>query len=270
MSRPFQQRKSGSRIGGDDDARRLDIALQIGVSKAIRNVILNSLQTHADFAFSEAKQALVDKIGKELPKWRQRTVDRLTELKVDHVRVERVIGRAAAEWLAPDIAKVVAMMKSVQDGMVSLDEVFPAEQAAEAQPEDKGKGLDEFAKGKADAPTEIENAKAGIDSAVATEIESSEQDAAIESDPTAFAFTPAYKLAQEIVIACEKAKTDADMADIRGIFAPRLKLLDKDDRLDIGSIRDSYEAWHKKSITDKQLEQSVFDRLELIKRRKRG
>ena len=38
MTRPFQQRK-GQKAMKTDDARALDIALQIGVSKAIRNVV---------------------------------------------------------------------------------------------------------------------------------------------------------------------------------------------------------------------------------------
>ena len=58
MTRPFQQRK-GQKAMKTDDARALDIALQIGVSKAIRNVVCNGLQTFADFAFEEARDALV-------------------------------------------------------------------------------------------------------------------------------------------------------------------------------------------------------------------
>ena len=53
MTRPFQQRKGqrGMRTGDD---RALDIAFQIGASKAIRNVICNSLQSFADFAYLDA------------------------------------------------------------------------------------------------------------------------------------------------------------------------------------------------------------------------
>jgi hypothetical protein len=36
-----------------------------------------------------------------------------------------VVGRPAAEWLAPDIARVIAMMAAVVDGMAALDETFP-------------------------------------------------------------------------------------------------------------------------------------------------
>lgn len=124
LSRPFQQRKSAAKIGGDDDARREDAAFQIGVSKAERNVVVNALQTFADYAMSEAKNSLVDKIGRDLDRWRDRIVERMSR-HVELVRVEAVIGRKASEWLAPDIARVIAMGKACDDGMSSWAESFP-------------------------------------------------------------------------------------------------------------------------------------------------
>jgi hypothetical protein len=123
MTRPFQQRK-GQRTMGEDAERQRDIALQIGCSKAIRNVICNALQTLADFSFEEAKGSLVGKIGQSLAKWRENIVKRL-EGKVDLLRVEAVMGRPAKEWLAPDIAQVVATMRSIADGMATIDESYP-------------------------------------------------------------------------------------------------------------------------------------------------
>jgi hypothetical protein len=144
LTRPFQQRKGASKLGGSDDGRRDDITFQIGASKAIRNVVTNALQTFADFAFAEAKEALVDKIGRDLPKWRTRAYERMSA-NIDIKRVEAVIGRKADDWLAPDVARIVAMGKAISDGMATWDETFPvldgrAEQAAQQT----GK-LDEFA-----------------------------------------------------------------------------------------------------------------------------
>lgn len=130
MVRPFQQRKSQRGMKTGDD-RALDIALQIGVSKAIRNVVTNALQTFADFAFEEARNALVGKIGANLQQYREATARKLAD-HVDIRRVEAVIGRTAAEWLAPDVARVIAMMKAVTDGMASLDDTFPPLQAGGA------------------------------------------------------------------------------------------------------------------------------------------
>lgn len=124
LTRPFQQRKSASKIGGEDDERRLDIAFQIGVSKATRNVIVNALESYADFALHEAKNALVDRIGEDIEKYREQTVERVST-RVDLKRVEAVIGRPAKDWLASDISKVIAQMTAVAEGMALLDDVFP-------------------------------------------------------------------------------------------------------------------------------------------------
>lgn len=124
LVRPFQQRKSQRSMRGDAD-RALDIAFQIGVSKAIRNVVTNALQTFSDFAFDEAKQALVDKIGKNLANYRNRVLQGFENAKIDPARAEQLLGRASADWTAPDVAKVIAMMKAVADGMATWDETFP-------------------------------------------------------------------------------------------------------------------------------------------------
>lgn len=134
LTRPFQQDKGGSKLGGSDDSRRLDIAFQIGVSKAIRNVVNNALQTFSDYAFDAAKNSLVEKIGKDVQKWRDEIIKRLKDRNLDPQRVEFVLGRASADWTAPDIAKVIAMMKAIADGMATIDETFP--------PKDKQVGED--------------------------------------------------------------------------------------------------------------------------------
>jgi hypothetical protein len=135
MERAYRQRKSQTSIKTRDADRSLDQTYQIGQSKAIRNCIVNSLQIYADYAFEHARNSLVDKIGKDLAGYRQRVVEGLARIPVELNRVERVIGRAAKEWLAPDIAQVIAMMKSVADGMASVDETFPPiEQVQPAAP----------------------------------------------------------------------------------------------------------------------------------------
>jgi hypothetical protein len=152
LTRPFQQRKNASKMGGADEGRRLDIALQIGASKAIRNVVVNALQTFSDFAFDEARGALVDKIGQKMEHYRGRVGERLKEMQIDPKRVELIRGRKLADWLAPDIARTIAEIQAVQDGMASADETWPVPSAPEpeAQPskatKEPGKSsLDEFA-----------------------------------------------------------------------------------------------------------------------------
>lgn len=150
LERPFQQNKGGAKLGGDDDARRLDIALQIGVSKASRNVVVNALQTFADYAFNAARNSLVEKIGKNLIPYRDRTVQGIGNLGVQLDRVELVIGKSHKEWTAPDIARVIALMKGIADGMATIDETFPPKQGETVDPATgevkDGAALNEFAK----------------------------------------------------------------------------------------------------------------------------
>lgn len=134
MERAYRQRKSQSSMKTKDADRQLDIAYQIGQSKAIRNCIVNALQIYADYAFEHARNSLVDKIGKDLAGWRKRTLDGLARMPVELNRVERTVGRASKDWLAPDVSQVIAMMKSIADGMASVDEVFPPLEPAAAQP----------------------------------------------------------------------------------------------------------------------------------------
>ena len=128
--RAYRQRKGQTSLRTKDVDRQLDIAYSIGQSKAIRNCICNALQIYTDYAFEQARNSLVEKIGKGLNEWRARTIDGIAKIPVELVRVERVIGRAAKDWLAPDVAQVIALMRSVADGMASADEVFPPLDAA--------------------------------------------------------------------------------------------------------------------------------------------
>jgi hypothetical protein len=108
------------------------------------------LQVYADFAFEEARNSLVEKIGKDLAGWRARTVEGIARIPVKLARVERVIGRHAKDWLAPQIAQVIAMMKSIADGMASVDDVFPPLDAVGAAPVDTAQ--DEPESGEPGAP----------------------------------------------------------------------------------------------------------------------
>jgi hypothetical protein len=131
LGRSFIQRKSGGTMG-DDAERQRDIAYQIGESKALRNVIVNALESYADFAVEEAKNSMVDKIGKAIDRYRKVVPDKITsDWGVDIKRVEMIVGRPVAEWLAPDIARIIAMMNAIGDGMATVDETFPPLKTAE-------------------------------------------------------------------------------------------------------------------------------------------
>jgi hypothetical protein len=125
LVRPFQQDKGGAKLGGDDDARRLDMALQIGVSKAIRNVINNALETFCTFGLEMAKSNLVGRVGKDLPRYRARLAQKFSDMGIDIKRVEATAGRPMADWLAPDVARIIAEVRAVDDGMASAEDTWP-------------------------------------------------------------------------------------------------------------------------------------------------
>jgi hypothetical protein len=139
LERPFQQRK-GQNIGGKmDSARALDIVFQIGVSKATRNVVNNGISDVVDYAFREAKEAIVGRIGADPERYRARIKQRLEDLRVDPKRVERRLGRTFDKWLTPDLAMVIAEIQAINDGMADPDDMWPqiAVQAPEPpKPED--------------------------------------------------------------------------------------------------------------------------------------
>ena len=125
--RPFLQRKAGgSRIGGDDEGRRLEIAFSVGVSKATRNVIANAIRPFTNFSFEEAKNDLVKRVGLKLPENKAKALVRLEELGVDRKRVEAVYGRAVEDWTAREVAGLVTQIRSVQQGLATPDMVWPA------------------------------------------------------------------------------------------------------------------------------------------------
>lgn len=132
MTRPYRQRKSQKTMGNDAE-RQLDIAYQIGVSKAIRNVVLNALSTFQDMVYDAAKTSLVEKIGKQLPQWKERIKQRCDENRYDLSRIERMVTKLIDDWTATDIARVVAELKSVQDGMATFDDLYPDPAVEEQQ-----------------------------------------------------------------------------------------------------------------------------------------
>lgn len=128
LVRPFQQRKGQASIKTDDQARLLDMALQIGVSKAMRNVICNALESFTSFAMDEAKRSLVDKIGNRLPEYKERIATQLGKMNVAIGRVEAVVGRTFVDWVVHDVCQVIAQIKAILDGMATIDETWPPEE----------------------------------------------------------------------------------------------------------------------------------------------
>jgi len=124
MTRAYQQRKA-QKVGMEDEQRAMDMILQIGQSKAIRNVVTNALQTLSEFTVEEAKRAIVGRIAKSPEEARTYIVQQLEKLQIDRRRVERIYGRQSANWTVPDMAKIYTELRGVIDGMVNPEDVWP-------------------------------------------------------------------------------------------------------------------------------------------------
>ena len=124
-------------LGGEDEERRVAIAHNIGQSKSQRNVTDAALGDFTQRGFEAAKGSIVERIGKNVEKARERIAALLVELGRDKsvpnliARVEYVTGRRLGEWLAPDIAGVHAELEAVREGFASIDEQWPLPAPAE-------------------------------------------------------------------------------------------------------------------------------------------
>lgn len=217
LTRVFRQRKDAAKVGSDA-GRNAEIGFAIGASKAIRNVITNALQTFSDFAFEEARGALVEQIGKDIDRWRAKVSERIGAI-VDIRRVEAVVGRPAKDWLAPDIAMVAAIGKTIKDGMATVDESFPPLERQE-HPSTK-ETLDKVSEGHASEKGEPDASK---------------DDGRMSSDDAATSGSPSYS------------------ADDRKEATDKMLALASEEKLDtdarISALEDAAEMWADKLDPD--------------------
>lgn len=209
LSRAFQQRKGQVTMKTKDPGRALDIVFQIGQSKAVRNVICNALGDMTEFAFEEAKSSFVERIGKRVEYYRDKAIERLAELKIDVKRVEAIIGRVAKDWMAPELARIIAELTAIQDGMAAPEETYPllvADAGPVAKEEPKRSDYDE-------KPAEKKEPETAQEQQLATEtttVEKTDAEAKIE-DEAEFDFD---KYLTECEADARKVKSLEDLVEI--------------------------------------------------------
>jgi hypothetical protein len=149
--RLFQQRKRQN-TGMRDNERQLDIVFQIGQSKAIRNVVVNSLGTFVDFMVQEAKAGLLQRIENNVTGARKWILEQFEIMEFPIVRVTRIYGMQIEKMPPQMLAKLYAEITAIHEGVTSLDDLYPdseaeAEAMAEAQARDNGESTDDTAAG---------------------------------------------------------------------------------------------------------------------------
>lgn len=143
VTRSFQQRK-GQDTGMKDLERRMDMVFQIGQSKAMRNAVVGALGWLTDEMEAYAKRGIVERISKNIEGTRKWLIEQFESFDIVIDRVNRVIGRPAAKWMAPDMAKLFANLNAIKDGMADPDDLFPVDveeavDLAKANQDDEGK-----------------------------------------------------------------------------------------------------------------------------------
>lgn len=129
LTRPFQQRKLQN-TGMRDVDRQRDIVFQIGASKAIRNVVVNALSTHAGWMVEEAKKNLLTWVENNVEKARKYVDTMLEKHQIAPARVEAVAGRKMKDWTVRDLTRIMTELRGIDEGLNHPDDTYPDEAAA--------------------------------------------------------------------------------------------------------------------------------------------
>lgn len=154
QTRPYRQRKSqnvgkGFEKSGDSD-RALDMMMQMGVSKAIRNIVNHCLSYFVTEAFNEAKSGYGKRIAEKLAVegGRESAIggirQSLESIDVSVHQAEMYIGRKIDKWTVQDIVRISSTLNSVTGGFINADEVFPPSNEPTAPQDGGGNELDKF------------------------------------------------------------------------------------------------------------------------------
>jgi hypothetical protein len=155
--RLFRQRKS-EQHGKYDADRKLDIAFQIGQSKAIRNVIKNVMPVGLlRVAMERAHEAAANKYA-DLKKYVPAFVRKFAKLGVTVQQLEVKLDKLQSDWTPMDLATLEAIGMSIGAGETSVADEFdpieakPSAQAAQTVPAAKPAPAGPPSK---DIPTEV-------------------------------------------------------------------------------------------------------------------
>lgn len=138
-ARLFRQRKSESHSKFDNE-RALDIAFQIGQSKAIRNTVIRSLPQWLISEGMEAARSAAEGQMKDLDASAAKAIETYGKLSppISLAQLERKLGKNRVDWIPADVVLLRAIFRAIKDGQTSANQEFsedePAPAAAERGP----------------------------------------------------------------------------------------------------------------------------------------
>ncbi len=136
--RLFRQRKNQN-VGRHDDERALDIQVQIGQSKAIRNSVVRCLpQWLVDEAMDAAKAAAAKRYENVAFHAGEAIAAYLATHKITVEQLERKLGKKRPDWIPSDIVLLRAIFKALKEGLTSAGQEFSEDEPA---PEETNDGV---------------------------------------------------------------------------------------------------------------------------------
>jgi len=133
VRRLFRQRKSQS-AGKMDAERSLDIAFQIGQSKAQRNVILKAMPEWLVTQALDAAKATAEAKYEDVPKHAPKFVATFKKLGVTQEQLEAKLGYPMADWQPRDLVALAAIGRAIKDRQTTVANEFPEPEAEPAKP----------------------------------------------------------------------------------------------------------------------------------------
>lgn len=140
LVRPFKMSKQSPKTKEGRDIykgeRGKDIIFQIGASKATRNVTLNAIPKYiADEVIEIAKKNVVKQVEKMgIPAATEKIIKKAEALKISFDRIEANYGKKD-NWNVNKIVAVMGALRSVEDGIESVDAVFADKVAVHGEPD---------------------------------------------------------------------------------------------------------------------------------------
>lgn len=131
-SRLYRQRK-GEKHGRFDVDRAMDIAFQIGQSKAQRNVILRAVPAWLISRAVDTAHLAAEKEIKNVPEAVAKTRAAFASLQVTDEQLLRRVGRPFDAWLPRDLVVMRATYRAIRDGVTSVAAEFADDDSAPAQ-----------------------------------------------------------------------------------------------------------------------------------------
>lgn len=131
VPRLFRQRKNQTAGGRMDKDRAMDIAFQIGQSKAQRNAIDKAMPTWLKEKALAAAKAAAEGKYKDVPAWNEKAVKAYAKIGVTQAQLEEKLGLKIEHWTSRDHVSLDGLYRAIRDRQTTVADEFPTEPKAD-------------------------------------------------------------------------------------------------------------------------------------------